>query len=86
MAFQPEPDFTCAICQRNIEMRWNFRRPSEALPPICLSCEQVFSEGVGKPTAGSMRDRRMVRQGVALTEALRTAAAHRTWGGSFGSA
>lgn len=82
-----EPDFTCAICQRPVSMHWNQPgRVGAIIPPICLYCEGVFSERVGKPTAGSMRDRRMVTQGVALTEALRTAVAHRTWGGSFGGA
>jgi hypothetical protein len=81
-----QQDFVCAICQRPVEMRWNRHGPDETLPPLCRCCEAEFSRGVGKPADGSFRDRRIIRQGYALTEALRTAAAHQKWGGSFGKA
>lgn len=82
----PLPDFTCAICRRLVDMRFSYNpgRRDVALPPLCLWCEHDFSRGVGKPSAGSLRDRRIVRQGVALAEGLRTAAAHKQWGGRFG--
>lgn len=79
-------DFTCAICRRTISMRWNRMGPGEIIPPVCLYCEGDFTRGVRKPEAGSFRDRRMVTQGLALAEALRTAAAHKKWGTSFAQA
>lgn len=79
-------DFTCAICRRLIEMRWNRPGRGECIPPICLYCEGQFSSGVGKPAGGSFRDRRTVIRGFAIAEALRTAAAHKKWGSSFAEA
>ncbi len=79
-------DFICAICRRPVQMRWNRAGPDECIPPICRYCEGVFTHRVRKPAAGSSRDRRLVMQGFALTEALRTAAAHKKWGSSFAQA
>ncbi len=80
-----QPDFACAICRRRVDMRWNFAKGGDRIiPPICRPCERDFSQGVGKPVAGSHMDRRNVTRGVALAEALRTAASHQQWGGSFG--
>lgn len=72
-------DFTCAICERVISMRWNGRGPGTIKPPLCLYCEGLYSQGVGKPSAGALGDRRMVRQGFALSEALRCEAARKSW-------
>lgn len=79
-------DFRCAICRRLVDMRWNRRGPDEVIPPLCRYCERDFSSGVRTPADGSFRDRRIISQGFALAEALRTAAAHQKWGGSFGKA
>jgi hypothetical protein len=80
-----EPSFICAVCRREIEMRWNRRNgPDRIVPPICRTCEQSF--GSRGPQAGSFMDRRKSVQISALAEALRTAAAHRKWGGPYGLA
>lgn len=74
-----DPDFICAICKRTIEMRWNRPGRSQIIPPICLYCEGEYSRGLGKPKEGSPRDRRVVAQGLALSEALRAEAARMSW-------
>ena len=80
---KPQPDFVCAICQRNIDMRWKFgsrRRANETLPPLCGSCEHLYSQGVGKPSGGTFLDRRMAAQVLALATALHDEAARQQWG------
>jgi hypothetical protein len=79
-------DFTCAICQRTVDTRWNHLRPGpdRIEPPVCRPCEREYSRGVGKPIGGSFKDRRNVTQGVALAEALRTEAARQTWSVQYG--
>lgn len=73
-------NFICAICRYPVEMRWNSpRRPDAIIPPLCRCCERQFSEGIGKPTAGSFRDRREVVRGFAIAEALRTEVGHQQW-------
>ena len=74
-----EQDFICAICERNICMRWNTRGRDRQVSPICTYCENWYSEGVGKPAAGSFMDRRMVTRGIALTVALHDMAARQQW-------
>jgi hypothetical protein len=64
-------------------MRWERRGPDRAIPPICTSCEKWHSEGVGKPAGGSFRDRREVRRGVALANALHDEAARKQWGDKY---
>jgi hypothetical protein len=76
----PVDDFTCAICQRRVDMRWTFRiKADTSLAPICRSCEVWYSLRVGKPVGGSYRDRREVRRGVALAEALYSEAMKQKW-------
>lgn len=60
-------------------MRW--RRPGRDTPlaPICIGCERDFSEGVGRPAAGSFRDRREVMRGFAVAEYLQAAALRQQW-------
>lgn len=74
-----EEDFTCAICQRSICMRWPGRGRDAQIAPVCTYCERSYSEGRGKPTAGSFMDRRMVVRVIALAEALHDAAARMQW-------
>ena len=74
-----EEDFTCAICQRSISMRWNHRGRDRQISPVCTHCESWYSEGIGKPTAGSFMDRRMVARGLALSVALHDTAARQKW-------
>jgi hypothetical protein len=74
-----EEDFTCAICQRNVCMRWNGRGRDRQVAPVCTRCEGWYSEGIGKPTAGSFMDRRIVARGIALSQALHDAAARQQW-------
>lgn len=81
-----EVAFTCAICQRAIDMRWNRRGPDETIPPVCRYCEGEYSRGVGVPFAASFRDRRVIAQGFALAEALRCEAVRMTWGNRYGQA
>lgn len=72
-------DFTCAICQRRIEMRWNFGRSDAILPPICLSCERLYTEGVRAPSAGAFRDRRNAVRILALAEAINSEVGRQQW-------
>lgn len=71
--------FICAICQREIDMRWNRAGPDAQIPPVCRYCERQYSRGVGKPQHGSFRDRREWQRGVALAEALHVEAMRKTW-------
>ena len=79
-------DFTCAICQRRIDMRWNHcaKGWNRVDPPVCRPCEREYSRGIGKPVAGSFKDRRNFIQGMALAEALRTEAVRQTWSAQHG--
>lgn len=79
-------EFTCAICQRIVDMRWNHLRKglNRIEPPVCRPCEREYARGIGKPTAGSFKDRRNIEQGVALAEALRCEAARKTWSTHYG--
>lgn len=73
-------DFTCAICQHRVDMRWTFRIKADTpLAPICRFCEGWYSSRIGKPSGGSHRDRREVRRGVALAEALHSEAMKQKW-------
>lgn len=74
-------DFTCAICQRKVDMRWaGFRvRKDTPLPPFCTYCEHQYTQGIGRPQHGSFRDRREVIRGFAIAEALNAAAMHKKW-------
>jgi hypothetical protein len=73
-------DFTCAICQRNVDMRFNrYWRKEAHIAPICRNCEIWYAAGQGKPTGGTFMDRRNVTRGLAITEALRTEAATKAW-------
>lgn len=78
-----EPDYTCGICQAAVEMHWNHSGAGGRLPPLCFYCESVYSEGIGKPSGGSMRDRRTAMQIAALAEALRCEAARQSWPASW---
>jgi hypothetical protein len=84
--WRPVEDFDCAICQRQICMRWNFTGPTMTIPPICRLCEDWYTRGVGKPTAGSFRDRREVMRGFAIAEALHSAAGSKRWSETYGTA
>lgn len=74
-------DFTCVICQRVVDMRWSSFRVHRSTPiaPFCTTCEHTYTEGVGEPKHGSFRDRREVKRGLAIAEALQTAAVHQKW-------
>jgi hypothetical protein len=78
---QPEwrRDFTCVVCQRNIEMRWNHLGRNQILPPLCAICESRYSEGIGRPAHGAFRDRREAIRIYALAEALHCEAAQKKW-------
>ena len=73
-------DFTCAICERAVCMRWNSVGVNEVIPPLCRYCESRYGprsrwlDGIGK-----FRDRRIVIQGLALAEALESEARSRFW-------
>jgi hypothetical protein len=79
-------EFMCAICQRQVDTRWNHLRKglNRIEPPVCCPCEREYSRGIGKPASGSFKDRRNVAQGVALAEALRCEAARMTWSATHG--
>ena len=79
-------DFRCAICQRDICMRWNGPGRDEIIAPLCTGCERWHAEGIGKPFGGSLRDRREVRRGIALANALHDEAARQRWSEGFHAA
>lgn len=75
-------NFACAICQHDVDMRWErHRRPDRSTPiaPICRLCESHYSEGNAAPRHGSFRDRREVTRGFAVAEALHNAAMLTKW-------
>lgn len=82
----PAEDFVCAICQRNVDRRWNPKDANEEFPPICRNCETLSHYGPygqprhrTRPTAGSFRDRRMALRIGALADALVELAANQKW-------
>ena len=83
-----DPDFVCVVCERLIDMRWNFgwRGRDKSIPPVCQSCEYNYTVGVGKPRGGSLMDRRQAVRVCALAEALRVAAQQITWSQKYGRA
>lgn len=80
------PDFCCVICERQVSTRWSSVGPTEEQSPVCRYCEGQFAQGVGKPTAGSFRDRRNAIRIYALAEALRTAAMRIHWSTQYAAA
>lgn len=74
-----EPDFCCVVCLRNVDTRWNYVGRDEEVAPVCRWCERDYSEGMGKPAAGSFRDRRNAVRIYVLAEALHTAAMRIQW-------
>lgn len=81
---EEQPDFACAICERQVEMRWNWR--NAIIPPICLFCEQWYLPRASTPRHGSFRDRREVCRGFAIAEALANQAALKKWRSDHGRA
>ncbi len=79
-------NFHCAICQREICMRWNRPGRETQLPPFCRYCEHQHTQGIGMPRGGSFRDRREVQRGFAISEALNAAAHAKQWSKSHASA
>ncbi|HLY89066.1 MAG TPA: hypothetical protein VKQ27_08785 [Acetobacteraceae bacterium] len=71
--------FTCVICQRFICTRWNMPGRVSQIEPVCTGCEGQYTQGIGKPTDGSFRDRRNVIRGFSLAEALHDEAARQNW-------
>lgn len=80
------PDFCCAVCKRTVSTRWSHVGPDEELPPVCRYCERTLTEGVGKPAAGSFRDRRNTMRIYALAEALHAAAMRIQWSTQYAAA
>jgi hypothetical protein len=76
-----ESDFTCAICERVISMRFNVYHAgrNKQHAPICAGCETEWARNIGKPEGGSFMDRRMVARGNAIAEALHSAALRQKW-------
>lgn len=71
-------NFTCAICQRMVETRWEPRRAcsTSVRPPVCRGCERDY----GKPAKdGAFADRRTVAVGSSLAEALSCEAHRQQW-------
>ncbi|MAB00144.1 MAG: hypothetical protein CMN87_12300 [Stappia sp.] len=65
-------DFDCVICRRHISNRWPQHAPTMSLKPVCQMCETDYGRRCG--TAGTIRDRRILRQLSAVAEALNCAA------------
>lgn len=75
-------DFICAVCQHPVSMTWNRRGPDEIIPPLCRWCEGHYGRRDWRMDgAGTFRDRRIVRQGLALAEALASHASVKEWEG-----
>lgn len=77
---RPDVGFTCVICQHDSSLRWNSpNRRDTIIPPICTFCEGHYTDGIGLPSRGAFRDRREVKRGFAVAEALHTAARLDKW-------
>ena len=72
-------DFDWAICQSRVDMRWSRYRHDGPIAPVCRRCETYYGRHRSVPMAGAFRDRREVRRGLALSEALRCEAAQQKW-------
>jgi hypothetical protein len=77
-AVEQVADFACAICGTVVSNRWRFGRERE-FAPVCRYCEGYYTMRVGKPQAGSFRDRREAMRLMALAEALHGAAGAKAW-------
>lgn len=73
------PDFQCKLCDRAVDMRWARPGRDTPIPPFCSYCEFEFSKGHGKPSGGSLRDRREVMRGFAVAEFLHCEAGRMAW-------
>jgi hypothetical protein len=64
--------FDCVICGKHIDEGFAAHAPIVSLKPVCRYCEDVYGRRPG--TAGTIRDRRILRQLSAVGEALDSAA------------
>ena len=74
-------DFTCAICQRHVPMRWQRHLNHAPIAPLCQSCERDYVPA--KVHTGAFRDRRKIQQIGALSEALLSHASVQEWEARF---
>lgn len=79
-------NFVCAVCEQEINCRWNSRGQDRQVPPVCRNCEVVSGYGWngatrfrGKPKGGSFMDRRNALRILALAEALESTARQIDW-------
>lgn len=81
-------NFICAICEQTVDMRWNSYRQGRdtILPPICNGCEGQYTDRIGKPKHGALRDRREAIRICALAEALIGNAYSLKWSQRYGQA
>ena len=85
-AYEP---FTCAICTRHFDCSepYFINTRSAPISPVCLSCEYTWGQhAIGKVDGGSFRDRRIVRLGAALADALSAHCYRKLDGGRYGQA
>ena len=81
------PNFTCVSCEHEVDRRWwNPRWQGRVLPPLCGYCEGLYTERVGAPKRGSMKDRRTAMRLAAMSEVLRSKAASIQWSRTHGRA
>ncbi len=74
-----KPPFTCAICQRDVSMRWWVKNePWAHQAPVCIVCERSYGRQK-MPPFGAFRDRRMANQILALGNALESSARRATF-------
>ncbi len=84
---EPPPPFVCVVCEQTVDRRWWSKRDRmRSLPPICTSCEQWHTMGVGQPKFGSFMDRRNTMRISALASALAGKAGSIEWGAKYGRA
>jgi len=71
--------FKCAICEREVR-DYPYRKGRDRhLEPICRLCERWWTERCGRPTEGTMMDRRKAMHVVALANALHNIASVQQW-------
>lgn len=78
--------FRCAICEHDVLDCPNRNGRDRHLDPLCLRCERVWAERVGKPSDGAFMDRRKAMHVIALSNALHNTASLKQWNAAHGCA
>ena len=78
--------FVCGICEREVR-DWPGRDGRHRnVEPICLRCEHIWTDRIGRPQAGAFMDRRKAMHVIALSNALHNEASVKQWEARHGRA